>query len=129
MGDRCISMPTMFSVPGGTPVGGDCQGISLGWLSGDSFSIERVTLGVWGTECPHKNTAGGPKARTGAAAKPPLTALGREPPIPTRPRQRAKNGRAGQRPATGEAGRRPAQERAAQPPVPTPAGKFCGNPP
>ena len=64
MGDRCISMPTMFSVPGGTPVGGDCQGISLGWLSGDSFSIERVTLGVWGTECPHKNTAGGPKTRT-----------------------------------------------------------------
>ena len=53
LGDRCISMPTMFSVPGGTPVGGDCQGISLGWLSGNSFSTERVPLGVWGTECPH----------------------------------------------------------------------------
>ena len=26
LGDRCISMPTMFSVPGGTPVGRGCQG-------------------------------------------------------------------------------------------------------
>ena len=60
LGDRCISMPTMFSVPGGTPVGGDCQGISLGWLSGNSFSTERVPLGVWGTECPH--ITGGPGA-------------------------------------------------------------------
>ena len=59
LGDRCISMPTMFSVPGGTPVGGDCQGISLGWLSGNSFSTERVPLGVRGAERPRKRGCGG----------------------------------------------------------------------
>ena len=65
LGDRCTSEPTMFSVPGGTPVGGGWRGISPAWLSGNSFSIERVPLGVWGTECPHITggaAAGGPKA-------------------------------------------------------------------
>ncbi len=33
---------------------------SLPWLSGNSFSTERVPLGVWGTECPH--ITGGPGA-------------------------------------------------------------------
>ena len=96
MGDRCISMPTMFSVPGGTPVGGDCQGISLGWLSGNSFSIERVPLGVRGAErprkggvgeSPHKNGRAGRSPATGVAAKPPASALGRGPPVPTCPRE------------------------------------------
>ncbi len=58
MGGRCTPEPTMFSVPGGTPVGRDCQGISLGWLSGNSFSIERVPLGVRGAERPRKGGVG-----------------------------------------------------------------------
>ena len=73
MGDRCISMPTMFSVPGGTPVGRGRRGISPAWLSGNSFSTERVPLGVRGAERPRKRgcggipphkSAGGPQART-----------------------------------------------------------------
>ena len=52
LGDRCISMPTMFSVPGGTPVGRGRRGISPAWLSGNSFSIERVPLGARGAERP-----------------------------------------------------------------------------
>ena len=73
MSDRCISMPTMFSVPGGTPVGGDCQGISLGWLSGNSFSTERVPLGVWGTECPHITGGPGAARPRERAAQPPTS--------------------------------------------------------
>ena len=111
LGDRCIPMPTMFSVPGGTPVGGDCQGISLGWLSGNSFSTERVPLGVRGAERPRlregppaggpkvffrkttdshpsaaagKKRAGGPQGRSAGAAKPPTPALGRGLPTPAR---------------------------------------------
>ena len=105
MGDRCISMPTMFSVPGGTPVGGDCQGLSLGWLSGDSFSIERVTLGARGAERP-RIREGPPKAAQ--------RYLSGKLPIPTRPRQRAKNREAGRRPARqkgGEAAYKPASQR------------------
>ena len=46
---------------------GDCQGgCPLGWLSGDSFSIERVTLGVRGAERPRRNPGrcGGRSAST-----------------------------------------------------------------
>ena len=92
MGDRCISMPTMFSVPGGTPVGGDCLGFSLGWLSGNSFSTERVPLGVWGTECPHINRQAGrrpARQRGGGAAHKPAS---QRPPIPTRPREPLQRG-------------------------------------
>ena len=85
MGDRCIPEPTMFSVPGGTPVGRGRRGISPAWLSGNSFSIERVPLGVRG--------AGRP--RYGRAGRSPATAEGRrsrpqarlaETTVPTRPR-------------------------------------------
>ena len=72
LGDRCIPMPTMFSVPGGTPVGRGRRGISPAWLSGNSFSTERVPLGVWGTECPHKNRQAGRRpAREGRRSRPP----------------------------------------------------------
>ena len=63
LGDRCIPMPTMFSVPGGTPVGRGRRGISPAWLSGDSFSIERVTLGVRGAERPRLREAARRAAR------------------------------------------------------------------
>ena len=58
LGDRCIPMPTMFSVPGGTPVGRGRRGISPAWLSGNSFSTERVPLGVRGAERPRKGGVG-----------------------------------------------------------------------
>ena len=72
MGDRCTPEPTMFSVPGGTPVGRDCQGISLGWLSGNSFSTERVPLGARGAERPRYGRAGRSPAtgEGGGAARP-----------------------------------------------------------
>ena len=92
LGDRCISMPTMFSVPGGTPVGGDCQGISLGWLSGNSFSTERVPLGVRGAERPHINRQAGrrpARQRGGGAVHKPAS---QRPPIPTRPREPLQRG-------------------------------------
>ena len=63
MGDCCTPEPTMFSVPGGTPVGRGWRGISPAWLSGDSFSIERVTLGVRGAERPRIRQAGRRPAR------------------------------------------------------------------
>ena len=63
LGDRCISMPTMFSVPGGTPVGRGRRGISPAWLSGNSFSTERVPLGVRGAERPRLREAARRAAR------------------------------------------------------------------
>ena len=72
MGDCCISMPTMFSVPGGTPVGRGWRGISPAWLSGNSFSTERVPLGVRGAERPRKKREGRAQPGHGRrAAKPP----------------------------------------------------------
>ena len=71
MGDCCISMPTMFSVPGGTPVGRGRRGISLGWLSGNSFSIERVPLGVRGAERPRLRETGRRPARQRRRSRPP----------------------------------------------------------
>ena len=66
--------------PGAGPGWRDWEGrlASLPWLSGDSFSIERVTLGVRGAERPRIRKAGRRPARQkgGAAACP-------------RPRQRA----------------------------------------
>ena len=78
MGDRCISMPTMFSVPGGTPVGRGRRGISPAWLSGNSFSIERVTLEAWRAERLHINgrRAAGPLGSGGEAAYPPTLGRG-----------------------------------------------------
>ena len=118
MGDRCISMPTMFSVPGGTPVGRGRRGISPAWLSGNSFSTERVPLGVRGAERPRlrEGRAQPGHGRGGAAAHP-------------RPRQRATDShppasagqkrQAGHRPARqkgGEAAYKPASQRL---PIPT----------
>ena len=93
MGDRCTPMPTMFSVPGGTPVGRGRRGISPAWLSGNSFSTERVPLGVRGAERPRKKREGRAQPGHGRrAAKPPTSVLGRGLPIPTRPRQPLQRG-------------------------------------
>ena len=63
LGDRCTPEPTMFSVPGGTPVGRGRRGISPAWLSGNSFSTERVPLGVRGAERPRLREAARRAAR------------------------------------------------------------------
>src|SRR5699024_4382808 len=63
---RCKRTPPEIGGPGGYPPWRgpgagpgwrDWEGrlASLPWLSGNSFSTERVPLGVWGTECPHMN--------------------------------------------------------------------------
>ncbi len=114
--------------PGAGPGWRDWEGrlASLPWLSGDSFSIERVTLGVRGAErpCkrgvwgnpPHKRQAGRRPARQrgGKAAHRPVS---QRLPVPTRPRQprgkcgerpRRSPGRRGGRSASTETGRRPA---------------------
>ena len=92
MGDRCTPEPTMFRVPGGTPVGRGRRGISLAWLSGNSFSTERVPLGVRGAERPRLREGRAQPGHGSRAAKPPAPALGRGPPIPTRPREPLQRG-------------------------------------
>ena len=90
---------------------GDCQGgCPLGWLSGDSFSIERVTLGARGAERP-RIREGPPKAAHKFVSQ--------RPPVPTRPRQRAK-------PAGGPQGRSGA---AAKPPTGPSSRDYRSHPP
>ena len=129
LGDRCISMPTMFSVPGGTPVGGDCQGISLGWLSGNSFSTERVPLGVRGAERPRFREG---RAQPGHGRRLPQAAQRCSPgklPIPTRPREPLQRGEKGRSaPAKGGVGEFPPHKSAGGPQARTAEGPPAGGP-
>ena len=88
-------------------VGGDCQGISLGWLSGNSFSIERVPREVWRAERLHRNRQAGrrPARQKGGAAAHLRSRQGTTDPHPPAAAS-AKRLEGAERPRLREAGRR-----------------------
>ena len=100
MGDRCISMPTMFSVPGGTPSAGIAKGSPLAGFLGTLSPQKEFPWGSGGRSAPaYGRRAAGPHGSGGAAAHP-------------RPWQRASGSHL---PASAgkkrQAGRRPTRER------------------
>ena len=90
LGDRCIPMPTMFSVPGGTPSAGIAKGSPLAGFLGTLSPQKEFPWGSGGRSAPvYGRRAAGPLGSGGEAAHPVSQRL----PVPTRPRQRAKIGR------------------------------------